>query len=127
MWNEAVDGREIILYGKAFAASAGPGSVGVNELEALAVQTIRKIKDGAQKVKQTLFVYQDLNTFILKYLVGRVYVIVEVKVVHQPGTASAFDGHADIVFGRPAFLAAKFDNPFLCFLSNSDHLQVTIL
>ena len=70
------------LNGKALATTAGTRGVGIDELEALSIQPIRKIERGAQQIEEAFLVDEDLDAFVFEYLICGIDLVVEAEVVH---------------------------------------------
>lgn len=70
------------LNRKALPASAGTCGIRIDELKALAIQSVRKIQRGAQQVKQAFLVDEDFYSLVFEYLIGRIDLVVEVEIIH---------------------------------------------
>ena len=81
------------LYGKAFSAAAGAGGVGVLEVKTLARKAVGEVQFGVHQVQEAFQVGHYLHAVVLKHLVGRLDLVVEVHLVAQAGAAAAY--HAD--------------------------------
>src|SRR5258708_21811923 len=82
------------LDGKAFAATAGPGGIGVDEDQALAVEAAGVVQLGAVEVEETFHINDDLDALVFKDLVAILLYGVEVHFIFETRTAAAFYPYA---------------------------------
>src|SRR5690606_25908645 len=95
---------------------------GIDKLESFAVKAVRKVQCGTYQIEEALLVDQDADTLVFKNLVGGLDLIVEVQVVHKPGTATALHRNTDVVVGPATFFPAQFDDSISGFFSNCYHV-----
>lgn len=78
------------LYRKALPATTGAAGVGIAEIKSFTVQTVGEVKRSIDEVEKTFQVGHHFHTIVLEYLVHGFSLVVEVKLVAQPGAATAY-------------------------------------
>lgn len=77
-----IDGA-VRLYRKTFPASAGSGSIRIDELKTFSVETIREIQGGAQQIQQASFINQNFYTLVFINMIIIADLTIKFQVVHQ--------------------------------------------
>src|SRR5580700_8779773 len=88
--DNSVNSFGLPLYGKAFPAATSPRGVGVIESQSLTIQSAGIIKLSAIQVQEALHIHYNLDTLVLKDLVAFLFHGIEIQLVFQSGTPSAF-------------------------------------
>src|SRR5690606_15438882 len=84
----------ILLHRKALTTATGPARIGIAKVESLSVQAIREVEHSIDEVKKTLQVCYQLHSIILKNLVHRPWLIIEVQLVTKARTSPTHYAHA---------------------------------
>ena len=78
----------VVLYRKAFPASAGATGVGITEIKAFTIEAIAEVECGIDEVQKTFQIGHYLDAVILKDLVSGLLLIIKIEFVAQPGAPS---------------------------------------
>lgn len=83
------------LHGKALSARAGPGSVGIDKMEPLAVKPSAEVQGGSEQIEHAFSICNNLHPLVFKDLVSLFWAIVEGHFVGESGASASYDRHPD--------------------------------